>query len=321
MDEKSRKEVIATADIVLNVSGTLQFPERYGDAAKLVYIDSDPGFTQLKLLRGDVKFCRRVAAHDIHFSFGESLPEPLTEKLIYNWVPTRTPIVMKEWRQRIAHKGLYSTVMNWTSYPPVEWGNYIFSQKDSEFIRFVGLPSVVHPLRLQVAMSGLQHANWQIHLRSILSTSKIKMNGFDDPAGFLSSNGWEVVDPMAVCGNIDSYRNYIKESKGEWSVAKGGYVSSRAGWFSCRSACYLAAGRPVIVQDTGFSSVLPCGEGILPFRTVEEAVQALQEVEGNYRKHSRMAVEIAENYFAAEKVLQQLIDNTFMGRERKHMIY
>jgi hypothetical protein len=117
-----------------------------------------------------------------------------------------------------------------------------------------------------------------------------------------------VLDPAVTCPDLDSYRDYISSSKAEWSVAKNGYVVGKCGWFSCRSACYLAAGRPVVVEDTGFSSVLPTGEGILPFNTLEEAAASIREVESNYKRHARAAYEIAVEYFDSNKVLSCLID-------------
>ena len=136
------------------------------------------------------------------------------------------------------------------------------------------------------------------------------------PHDLLAYKGWRVVDPEKVCPDLDSYRIYIESSKAEWSVAKNGYVLGQPGWFSCRSACYLAAGRPVVVQDTGFSSVLPVGVGILPFGTIEEAANAIREVGTNYDKHAKAAQEIAEVYFDSDKVLTKLINDSLNGNEQ-----
>jgi hypothetical protein len=124
----------------------------------------------------------------------------------------------------------------------------------------------------------------------------------------LAHKGWQVVDPAEVCPDLDTYRLYIESSKAEWSVAKNGYVMGQPGWFSCRSACYLAAGRPVAVQDTGFSTVLPVGEGLLAFSTLEEAVAAIKEIETNYARHAKAARALAVEYFDAAKVLTGLLD-------------
>lgn len=321
MRDKKRSEVVETADLLINVSGSLHHPERYARRARMAYIDSDPGFTQLKLLRGDVKFARRVAAHDVHFSFGECLPDVLTEKLAYQWLPTRTPIVLAEWHCPEQGTGPYTTVMNWTSYPPIVYDDLVFSQKDTEFISFLPLPSVVHPIHLQVAMMRLQHANWQTHMRKIVEQSPFAFAGREGPRALLKANGWDLVDSQVVCGDMESYRTYIQQSRGEWSVAKGGYVTAQSGWFSCRSACYLAAGRPVVVQDTGFGQVLPTGRGVIAFRTIEEAKHALEEVEGNYEAHSRAARELAATYFEDYTVLQALIENAFHKNWRKKIVY
>jgi hypothetical protein len=137
--------------------------------------------------------------------------------------------------------------------------------------------------------------------------ASLNLSNHGSPRALLEHHGWIVVDPTETCADIDSYRNYITHSRAEWSVAKGGYVVSRPGWFSCRSACYLAAGRPVVVQDTGFDSALPVGEGILAFRTLEEAISGVEELERDYARHSRKAREIATEYFDASRVLNELI--------------
>jgi hypothetical protein len=126
------------------------------------------------------------------------------------------------------------------------------------------------------------------------------------PHDLLRHKGWHTVDPAQVCSDLDQYRAYVETSFAEWSVAKNGYVEGQMGWFSCRSACYLAAGRPVVVQETGH--VLPTGSGILTFRTLEEAVAGIRAVEGEYVHHSRAARAIAEEYFDASRVLSKLVN-------------
>jgi len=294
LSDSHRREVIETADLLINVSGTLERPYEYRSVACLAYVDTDPVFTQVKLARGQHDFRTIVDAHDVHFSFGERLPA-LAPETGHRWMPTRQPIVLSEWNTERETRDVFSTVMNWTSYNPLEFNGRTFGQKDVEFRRFLDLPHQVAPTVLELAVNS----------------GKTRRT----PKELLAHKGWRLVDPAKVCPDLDSYRTYIESSKAEWSVAKNGYIEGQAGWFSCRSACYLASGRPVIVQDTGFASVFPVGEGILPFSTFEEATDAIQEVESNYSRHSAAARVIAEDWFDSGKVLGKLIDHAFRTTE------
>jgi hypothetical protein len=287
LSDAKRREVIQTADLLINISGTLERPDEYRQVRRLAYIDSDPVFTQVKLARGQADFQRLVDLHDVHFSFGECL-SPAIPVTGHHWRPTRQPVVLSEWHPATPYRDVFTTVMNWTSYKPVVYGNQSYGQKDMEFIRFGDLPSLIAPTVIEVAVNA----------------GKTRKT----PRQLLAYKGWHVVDPADICPDFDSYRQYVESSKAEWSVAKNGYVLGQPGWFSCRSACYLAAGRPVVVQDTGFSNVFPVGEGLLPFTTVPEAVAAIKDVETHYASHAQAARDIAEAYFAADKVLTRLID-------------
>jgi hypothetical protein len=271
-----QKALLASADLLINVSGTLERPENYRRVKRLAYLDTDPVFTQLRLargqsdlhilidthdmhlrnqqIRGECPLCFRaqVDAHDVHFSFGECLSDvvPATG---HRWRPTRTLVVLSEWHPATPHHDAFTTIMNWTSYNGEMYGGQRYGQKDVEFERFLDLPRMVAPTVLELAI-GMG-------------------KGAQTPYELLTRKGWRLVDPLQVCPDVDSLRSYTESSKAEWSVAKNGYVVGRSGWFSERSARYLAAGRPVVVQDTGFSSVLPVGEGILPFNSMEEAIR------------------------------------------------
>ena len=316
---QKRREVVQSADLLINVSGTLRRPSDYRRVRRLAYVDSDPVFTQikLKLARGQVKFRKRVDAHDVHFSFGEHLSEAVPSTG-HRWRATRTPIVLSEWRPAMPRREVFTTVMHWTSYKPLRHGRARYGQKDAEFQRFIELPRKVHPTSIEVALRTAQHLNWQTNDRSLPPAvcAVIHDRAHWTPSDLLASLGWHVVDPLQVCPDLESYRTYIESSKAEWSVAKHGYVRGQPGWFSCRSACYLAAGRPVVVQDTGFDAVLPVGEGILSFRTMEEAIAAIREVESRYTRHARAARAIAEAYFDSDKVLTRLIEAAMSGDEQ-----
>ena len=289
LSELKREELIKTADLLINVSGTLADPAEYRSVRRLAYIDSDPVFTQLKLARGQVDFQRMVDIHDVQYSFGECLSDKVPETG-HVWRPTRQPVVLSEWHPSVKHRDVFTTVMNWTSYKPITFNGQTYGQKDVEFERFIGLPGRIPGTTLEIAINA----------------GKTRRT----PRERLARQGWRVVDPDSVCPDLESYRAYIESSKAEWSAAKNGYVVGQSGWFSCRSACYLAAGRPVVVQDTGYGCALPVGEGILAFNTTDEAVNAIKSVEADYTRHARAAREIAEQYFDSDRVLKRLIDES-----------
>lgn len=311
MSPGRRRDLLATADLLLNVSGTLRRPSDYRAIPRLVYIDSDPVFTQVKLNlpHGQLKFQRRAAVHDRFFSFGECLGSAVPGTA-YHWRPTRTPIVLDEWNPSADHRSVFSTVMSWTSYRPLTYRRQAYGQKDLEFQRFLLLPRRLKRPPLEIAMGGLDHTAWQRLVRDHTTAAGQFLRGQTGrrPREILRAAGWRIVDAFARCGDFERYRRYVQSSAGEWSVAKQGYVVGRAGWFSCRSACYLAAGRPVVVQDTGFAPVIPVGEGVLTFRTEEEAIRALTEVTTHYRRHARAARELAATYFDARNVLKTLVE-------------
>ncbi len=287
LSEDRRKEVIATTDVLINVSGTLEKPSQYRNIPKLVYIDTDPVFTQLKLARGQVDFRSIIDMHDATFTFGEQFSDKVPETG-HDWVPTRQPIVLSEWSPQEPARNVFTTVMNWTSYNDVIYNGVSYGQKDMEFRRFLDLPERIQPSVLEIAVN-------------VGKTSRT-------PRNLLRHKGWRLADPDQVCSDPDGYRSYIQSSKAEWTVAKNGYVQGQAGWFSERSACYLASGRPVVAQDTGFSNVFPVGQGLLAYSTLDQAVDAIRQVESEYEKHKEAARGIAEKYFDSDKVLGRLID-------------
>jgi hypothetical protein len=284
--EDERREAIESADLLVNVSGTLERPWEYRAARRLAYVDTDPVFTQVKLARGQDDFRKLVDAHDVHFTYGERNSDAVPETG-HRWLPTRAPVVLSEWRTDAEPRDVFTTVMNWTSHNSVEFGGVSFGQKDEEFREYMDLPGQVEPLGLELALGSGKNQ--------------------PPPRDLLAHKGWQLVDPNDVCPDLDSFRAYTETSKGEWGVAKNGYVRGQSGWFSERSARYLAAGRPVVVQETGFSDVLPVGEGILPFTTLDEAARAIREVERDYDRHAGAARAIAEQHFDSDEILARLV--------------
>ncbi len=287
LSEPTRREVITSADLLVNVSGTLERPQKYREVRRMAYIDTDPVFTHVKLARGQGDFRKMVDAHDVQFSYGES-PASLVPDTGHRWRPTRVPVVISEWQTGMSRRDVFTTIMNWTSHNSVTYNGQTYGQKDVEFRRFIDLPSRIAPASIELAI-GPGH-------------------GRRTPYDLLKYKGWRLADPAVVCPDLDSLREYTQSSMAEWSIAKNGYVLGQSGWFSERSARYLAAGRPVVVQDTGFSKVLPVAEGILPFRTMAEAVNGIRKVELDYERHSKAARAIAEEYFDSAKVLGRLVE-------------
>jgi hypothetical protein len=310
LSDGRRAEVLSSADLLINVSGTIEHPERYRDIGCLVYVDSDPVFTQARLDDGASEFARRVNTHDVFFSFGESISEGVfaTE---HHWRPTRQPVVVAQWETGPRTRETFTTIMSWTSYPPVRSRGVTLGQKDVEFRRFLGLAGAA-PVEMEVALGSVHHEGWETVLGDV-----DEIDPAASPADLLRREHWRVVDALSLCANMDDYRAYIHGSGAEWSVAKSAYVRGSSGWFSCRSACYLASGRPVVVQDTGFGATLPVGEGILAFDSPEQALEGIVEVSGNWDRHSSAAREIAEAHFDSGRVLRALLDETASAASEK----
>jgi len=182
--------------------------------------------------------------------------------------------------------GAWTTVMNWASYAPKDFQGKKYGQKDIEFERFLDLPQISDEKFVLAMGQGV---------------------GNKRPTEMLESKGWNIIEPDTYLPDYTTYHEFLSRSKGEWSIAKNGYVTSRSGWFSCRSACYLAAGKPVVVQDTGWSDHLPSGDGAIAFSTPEEAAKALDLINKNYNHHSAAARAYAETHFDAARVCEDLI--------------
>jgi hypothetical protein len=310
LPDAQRRAVLESAELLLNVSGTLEHPERYRSIPRLVYIDTDPVVTQVKIATARASFVKRVAVHDVHFSFGERLGDPVPDTG-HRWRPTRQPIVLSEWQPQTPARDVFTTVMNWTSYAPLRHAGRAYGQKDVEFKRFLELARDVAPIPLEVALSRTQHLEWEAEARDLPPDLRDRLRDRPDwtPRDLVRHAGFRVVDANLCCRDLDTYRDYIQSSRAEWSVAKNAYVQGRPAWFSERSACYLAAGRPVVVQDTGFGAVLPVGEGIVSFGTPQEAADAIREVHRNHARHAEAARAIASTCFDSDRVLTRLVED------------
>ncbi|HSG08975.1 MAG TPA: hypothetical protein VLA36_11505 [Longimicrobiales bacterium] len=280
---------LGNESILLNLSGTLRGPDLLERIPTRVYLDLDPAFTQLwHQVEGlDVG----LSGHTHHATVGLELGRPGCEIPVcgISWIPTLPPVVLDHWAPvEPLRSDAITTVANWRSYGSVTWKGVHYGQKVHAFRELLELPSMVRDQRFDVALT-------------------IHEDETEDIAA-LEAHRFHILDPDLSAGSPDSYRSFVRSSAAELGVAKTGYVRSRCGWFSDRSACYLAAGRPVLAQDTGFQAHLPTGEGLLAFRTAEEAADGVRAIRRDYAAHSRAAQDIAAEHLDARKVLRRLME-------------
>ncbi len=286
--------LLAEADILVNLTGATVLRDEHLQVPVRVYLETDPVLPQIEVAQGRRFTLDLLAAHTHHYTYGENLGEsdcgvPLDGRIDYR--PTRQPVVLDWWDPvRIspppAHNPCFTTVSRWRqTEKDVEWNGetYLWS-KHHEYMKIIDVPQRTEE-PLEVALAG-----------------------DPDALDTLEANGWRVVDALTISKDHLPYRSYIVGSRGELSVAKDQYVRLRSGWFSDRSACYLAAGKPVVTQDTGFGNVLPTGRGLFAFRGVEDILAALEAVRADYAGHCAAALEIAREYFAADRVVGELLD-------------
>jgi len=299
MSAAAVREVCHTADVFVNVSCANVMRDEYRAIPHRVLIDSDPMFTQaqfeldMAFRAGTPGMREAIAGHNHHFSFGELLGDPdcRVPRSGVTWLPTRQPVCLDAWPAMPLPPGRkrFTTVMNWAANRDFEFQGERWGQKNVEFTKVMELPSRVPEVSLEVAVGQTGHMAAPF------------------PEDVATAAGWTILDPAECAPDTDSYRRFIQESAGEFSVAKEAYVKARTGWFSCRSACYLASGRPVVTQDTGWSRIIPTGHGLFAFNTMEEAAGAIEAVAAHPEVHSRAARGIAEEYFDSSKVLDSLL--------------
>ena len=280
--EKARQ-----SPLLINVMGFLRDPEILALPRRRAFLDIDPGFGQMwkELHLADI-----FEGHDIFVTIGENigLPDCSIPTCGLDWICTPQPIVLERWpMQPDDGAGAFTSIASWRGpFGPVEYLGKTFGLRVHEFRTFAGLPS----------LSGSQ-------FDIALDIDSAEANDI----ALLHRNGWHLIDPRAAAGDPSSYRRFIQDSKAEFMIAKNMYVETRGGWFSDRSICYLASGRPVLAQETGFTQNYPTGKGLIAFSSLDEAKAGVDEICGNYAQHSKAAREIAEEYFDSDKVLTRLL--------------
>ena len=271
MSEPKILELYRNAEAFLNVTGAQEIREDHLACKRRIYVESDPFASQIKVAEGDGGMIATLAAHDTLFTFGEGLDAPdggvPIEK--FRWLPTRQPVALELWDN--PHR-------------PNPTADTWYWTKDREFEKFLDLPR--HRPAVEFELAATVDEKVQRRLRG---------------------HGWRQIPSLDISRDIDRYRDYIQQSRGEFTVARDQYVRPRTGWFSDRSACYLAAGRPVITQETGFSRFFPTGKGLFGFQTMDDILKAVDAIQSDYEGNCRAARELAAEYFAAEKVVGSLM--------------
>ncbi|MDQ2867022.1 MAG: hypothetical protein M3R59_01205 [Verrucomicrobiota bacterium] len=289
---KRIRQLYTSADAILNVCGTQEFNDDLLASERILYVESDPGVEQIKVdqrVRSTAQYLKR---HHALFTFGENIGTDLfpvpTHKM--RWLPTRQPVVTDLWRTRQSapRAAVLTSIANWSTsgLKDISWrGKKYLWSKSREFLRFIAAPHLAHET---------------FELTTDIKDEKTRTR-------FLK-NGWRFRLPHDLSADYWSYRDYIRRSKGEFTVAKDQYVRLHTGWFSDRSACYLAAGRPVITQDTGFERIYGGDGGLFSFQRLSQISPAVREIKLDYAKHARAARAIACEIFEAEKVLRSLLE-------------
>jgi hypothetical protein len=288
MSEAELNQLYRDADAFFNVTGAQEIRAEHMKVPRRIYVETDPVVSQIKVSQGDANTIAHLSAHDTHFSYGENIGQPDCPLPMggFCWLPTRQPVCVDLWQNDFSPGDRYTTISTWKNKGRdiVYKGETYYWSKDLEFQKFRDLP-------------GKTKAKFELATRPDVSTA----------VEFIKRGWWDVIDPIPISRNFAEYRNYIQSSRGEFTVAKDQNIRLKSGWFSDRSACYLAAGRPVITQETGFSNHLPVGKGLFGFLTMEEILGAIEKIEGDYEGASWAALEIAREFFSAEKVLGSLL--------------
>ncbi|WP_414583086.1 hypothetical protein [Scytonema sp. PCC 10023] len=302
-DWQELERMLKTADLLLNIGGVCWLPE-FLLCKRRILIDMDPFFTQIGQFAAEGR-----NEYQAYFSYGANIGQPncgIPSDGI-KWVPTVPPVVPDIWQSQVLtpeHSGQeradapFTTIANWSAYGGIVYQGERYGQKDEEFMRLLELPNYCTQ-KLELALSG-------------------KDTEIAEITKSLQTAGWLVRDARVLSAKLSTYSTYITGSRGEFSVAKQAYVKTRSGWFSDRTVCYLAAGRPVILQDTGFSDWLPTGHGVLAFSSLEEAVDCIERVNADYPAQSLAAREIAEQTFCYKVVLPRLLE-TVLTTNRFHL--
>ena len=288
LERERLDQLYREADALVNVCGATRLREEHMACPIRIYVQTDPVFDQILVAENDTQTVETLAAHTHHFTYGENLGQPdcpiPVEK--FDWRPTRPPVVLDFWEPDFnLAASHFTTVGTWENVNKdvrFEGHTYHWS-KHVNFLRLVDLPRLTSQ-PLELALETVDAPTREL----------------------LLERGWQLADAYEKSRDTDTYQQHIYASRGEFTVAKDLVARTRSGWFSDRSVCYLAAGKPVVTQETGFSKLVPTGRGLFSFETAEGAAAALEEINRDYAHHCRAAREVAAGSFDSDMVLGEL---------------
>ncbi len=290
LSESGLQDLYRSAALLINLHGSTKPTPQLAATGRLLFLETDPAELEISLYDNEQWVIDFLSPHCAFFSWGENYGKadckvPRPER--FNFRPTRQPVVIDMWEPYSSDaSNAFTTIGNWRQpYREVEFqGETYYWSKHHQFLKFIDLPRRTNQT-FELALSSYRPEDQQI----------------------LESHGWKVVPAATFSKDPHVYRDYIAQSRGEFTVAKERYARLRSGWFSDRAATYLAAGKPVINQETGFSNILPTGQGLFAFSTLEEIVEAVESINADYERHSRAALQVAREHFSYDVVLPRLL--------------
>jgi hypothetical protein len=286
MSERQYEALVADTQLLINFNGWMPPASILQRIPRRVYLDVDPGFTQMWAMDDDTHFAR----HNYFFTVGQNVGGSgftiPTHGIV--WEAIVPPVCLDQWPAAIDQRcASFSTVGDWRGSQHAVFDGHLYEGKRSEFVRLLRVP---------------HDSGQSIELAMCIGLSEA------EDLGLLAWHGWDVLNHVQYAGDPYLYREFIQTSRAEFSVAKNGYVRSRGGWISDRTACYLASGKPALVQSTGFEHRLPTGKGLLTFTDLKEAVGGIREINANYLEHAHAARDLAERFFSSDVVLPKLLE-------------
>ncbi len=279
-----------TADLIINLHGGTRLLPEHVKNGRLLFLETDPVEFSIYLAQDLPDMIDYMSPHKSFFTWGENYGKPDCETPVttrFEFKPTRQPVLVDMWHP-VANgaRPPFTTVASWRQpRHNVKFNGEVFHwSKHHQFLKVVDLPGKTSQ-PFELALAAYEPEDREM----------------------LESKGWSIRDALGLSADVSTYREYIANSRGEFTIAKDQYAKPRSGWFSDRSACYLAAGRPVVTQETGFSNHLPTGEGLFAFSSMDDILAAVDRINSDYKRHCDAALEIARNYFSHDVVLPKML--------------